>query len=248
MTENRRVALITGASRGIGAGLARYFHDQGVHLALCARSPAALPDGERVYSERFDICESAALKGFVERAVERFGHIDVWINNAGVLDPIMPLRRVPLADFKRHIDINLTSLFVASQIYANHIRDSERGGVLINISSGASSSPYNGWSTYCAGKAAVDMLSRCLQAEEADAGLRVHAVAPGIIDTDMQEMIRQSNPDDFPAVEAFVGYKERAAFSTPEFVAEKLFELSFSPGEGSDEVVIGLPAQFPDRF
>lgn len=247
-TDTTPVAVITGASRGIGAGLARHFHERGVALGLCARSAIPLAGQELVLAERFDICDEAAVDGFAARVVERFGHIDVWINNAGVLAPIAPLRNVTLTDFRRHVDINLVGVFLASRAYARHIRESARGGVLINISSGAATSAYAGWSAYCAGKAGVNLLSECLRVEERDAGLRVHAVAPGIIDTAMQELIRGCTVDDFPAVDAFRGFKERNAFSTPEYVAEKLFELAFQTPGDADQVVVSLPAQYPDRF
>lgn len=246
--DRRRVAVITGASRGIGAGLARYFHERGVDLGLCARSACALDDGEHVLTERFDIRDEAAVDGFAGRVAARFGHIDVWINNAGVLTPVGPLRDVAVADFKDNLDVNLVGVFLASRAYARHIRSSARGGVLINISSGAATSPYAGWSAYCAGKAAVDLLSGCIQLEERDAGLRVHAVAPGIIDTDMQEIARSSSAEDFPLAADFRGYKERDAFNRPDYVAEKLFQLAFDPQPDHDQVNVALPAQFPDRF
>ena len=252
-SADRRVAVITGASRGIGAGLAHYFHERGVHLGLCARSACALADGERVLTERFDIRHEAAVDAFAERVAARFGHIDVWINNAGVLAPVGPLRTVAVDEFKHNLDVNVVGVFLASRAYARQVRASARGGVLINISSGAATSPYAGWSAYCAGKAAVDLLSGCIQLEERDAGLRVHAVAPGIIDTDMQDIARTSSVEDFPLVADFRGYKERDAFNRPEYVAEKLFQLAFDPQpeHGQPEhgqVNVALPAQFPERF
>ena len=245
MTKER-VAVITGASRGIGAGLARHFHEQGVRLGLCARSESALPASDTVLTRQFDIRDEPSVEAFVTAVAERFGHIDVWINNAGVLAPIAPLRDIALADYQQHIDVNVMGVFLGSRAYARHVRASDSGGVLINISSAAATVPYAGWSAYCAGKAAVDLMSGVLQIEERDAGLRVHAVSPGIIDTDMQELIRGTSADDFPDVAAFHGFKERDAFSTPGFVAEKMFQLAFS--EPEDEVVVRFPAQYPDRF
>jgi NAD(P)-dependent dehydrogenase (short-subunit alcohol dehydrogenase family) len=236
-----RTAVITGASRGLGAGIAREFAAQGLQLGLCSRGDPALPDGERVLARRVDVRDDEAVEAFADAVAERFGHIDLWINNAGVLDPVAPLREITAADFREHIDINLTGVFVGTRAYVRHVRGRSGDGVLINISSGAAWSPYAGWSAYCAGKAGVALLTQCVALEEADQGLRAHAVAPGVVDTDMQARIRSCSAEQFPAVERFAEMKSDDSFNTPEFVARHLLAVAFDPAHASDEVDLRLP-------
>ena len=239
-----RTAVVTGASRGIGAHLAADFAGRGMRLGLCARSAPALPDGPEVVARRLDVRDAGAVERFAGDVEDRFGRIDLWINNAGVLGPIAPLRRAEPAAWGEHLQINVTGVFHGTRAYVQHLRrlgERGRGGVLVNISSGAARKPYAGWSAYCAGKAAVDMLTSCVAVEEADLGLRAHAVAPGIVDTGMQELIRASSPDDFPDQARFVQIKQDEAFSTPAWVAARLLELVFDPEHATSEALISLP-------
>lgn len=236
-----RTVVITGASRGLGASLAEIFAAEGMRLGLCSRSAPVLPESERVVARRFDVRDEADFEAFAAAVVDRFGAIELWINNAGVLAPIAPLRDVPVAAFREHIDINLTGVMLGSQIYVRHVRGRAGGGVLINISSGAAWMGYEGWSSYCAGKAGVSLLTECVAMEEASAGLRAHAVAPGVVDTEMQAQIRASDSSDFPARERFVELKRSDGFNTPEFVACQLLELAFDERGAKREVDIRLP-------
>lgn len=232
--------VVTGASRGVGAGIAAVCHSRGMNVAGCSRSGAATPDGERLISGRFDIADCEATDAFCRRVEQQFGHIDLWINNAGMLEPIRPLRNVEVDELRRHLEVNVVGVFNGSRAYANHVRRTEKPGVLINISSGAARKGYGGWSAYCASKAAVDRMSECIAIEEQQAGLRVHAVAPGIIDTDMQALIRSTSVHDFPMVEKFHQLKRDDAFSTPEQVAVALLRLAFDPAKHTDDVLTDL--------
>jgi benzil reductase ((S)-benzoin forming) len=245
-----KTAVVTGASRGIGAHLARDFAGRGMRLGLCARSAPVLPsgddDGAAVLSRQLDVRDAGAVDAFARAVEARFGRIDLWINNAGVLAPIAPLRRADAAEWGSHIATNVAGVFHGASAYVRHLRrlgPGGRGGVLVNISSGAGRRPYAGWSAYCSGKAAVDMLSQCLALEEADLDLRVHAVAPGIVDTHMQEQIRASSPDDFPEQPRFLQLAADASFSSPAFVAARLLELVFDPAHRSDKVLVDLPLE-----
>lgn len=238
-----RVAVITGASRGLGAGLVSAFHDRGLAVAGCARTVPFLGDDERVLAGTVDVTDAAAVDGFCAEVIARFGRIDLWINNAGLLEPIGPLADLDPADLARHMDVNINGVFNGSRAFIRHVRARDGDGVLINISSGAARSAYAGWAAYCTGKAAVDRLSECIALEEHDHGLRVHSVAPGIIDTDMQALIRGCDRASFPKVDKFLDLKARNAFSTPAFIAERLLELAFEPGTQADEVLISLPRE-----
>ncbi len=240
-----KTVVITGASRGLGAGLAGELARRGMRLGLCARGAPALEDGPDVVAARLDVRDGEAVDRFCADVVARLGPIDLWINNAGVLEPIGPLVQAPVEEWRRHIEINLLGVAWGSAAFCRHRRAVGPGGTLVNISSGAGRKGYFGWSAYCAGKAAVDRLSECLALEEKAAGTRVLAVAPGIIETKMQEQIRASSATDFPEVDRFVRMKEQDQFSSTGWVAAKLLELVFDPAQRTDEVLVGLPLEHP---
>ncbi len=236
MDVKGKTAVITGASRGLGAGLAEAFAARGMRLGLCARSMPALA-GDEVVARQLDVADAAALDAFCDEVSARFGRIDLWINNAGVLEPVKFVRDLSDAELEAHLAVNLYGVLHGMRAYLRHL--SGRPGVLMNISSGAALRGYAGWGAYCAGKAAVDRLSECVQLEEPS--LRVYAVAPGVIDTDMQAIIRSKTKEQFPMVDKFMAMKERDAFSRPPFVAEQLLRIAFSEPPG--EVVLRLPPE-----
>jgi NAD(P)-dependent dehydrogenase (short-subunit alcohol dehydrogenase family) len=236
-----RTAVITGASRGLGAGLAQAFHARGLRLGLCARSAPVLAGEPEVLAERVDVRDAAAVARFAAAVEARFGAIDLWINNAGLLEPIDPLRDIAPDAARAHLEVNVLGVLFGTQAFVRHLRRRGGEGVLVNLSSGAARKPYAGWSVYCAGKAAVDRLTECVALEEAAQGLRAYAVAPGVIDTDMQALIRATPAARFPAVERFVERKREGRFNTPAFVAAQLLALAFDPTARPSEVCIRLP-------
>lgn len=248
-----RVVVVTGASRGLGAGLGAWFAERGVHLGLCARNRPEAPDPDvPTVCASVDVTDADAVEAFAQRVTDELGDIDLWINNAGVLDPIGPLRDAPVGALGTHLDVNLAGVVWGSRTFARLVHDRASPGMLVNISSGAARSVYEGWGVYCATKAAVDQLSRVLAAEEADHGLSVFAVAPGVVDTDMQALIRATPADRFPTVGRFIGLAETGDFNTPGWVAARLAELYGSrhgaptPGwvsSGADPVVLRIPSE-----
>ena len=222
-----RVAVVTGASRGLGAGMAAHFAAAGMHLGLCARhrpelvaatrprahdgivTPAVPPLAAAVDVTQFD--EVAA---FADAVVGRFGRIDLWVNNAALLATIGPLAEADPAETARLIEVNVTGVLFGSAVFASHVRTRPGPGVLVNISSGASVHPNPGWTAYCASKAAVDMATEVVAREERSHGLRAHSVGPGLVDTDMQAAIRATDPARFPDVHRFRKAKQDGAFNS----------------------------------
>jgi NAD(P)-dependent dehydrogenase (short-subunit alcohol dehydrogenase family) len=236
-----RTALITGASRGLGAGLAERFAERGLRLGLCARSAPALPAGPAVAAERVDVRDAGALAAFAERVAARFGGIDLWVNNAGLLEPIAPLRDVDLEAARLHLEVNVLGVLHGSQAFVRHLRQRGGEGVLVNVSSGAAQKAYAGWSVYCAAKAAVERMTECLALEEAAHGLRAFALAPGVIDTGMQARIRATPAARFPEVGRFLERKREGRFNTPRFVADRILAIAFDPAARPAEVCVRLP-------
>jgi NAD(P)-dependent dehydrogenase (short-subunit alcohol dehydrogenase family) len=221
--------------------MAQEFARQGLRLGLCARSAPALPASDTIVTAQLDVSDGRTVDEFAARVSQRLGPIDLWINNAGVLEPIAPLRELETDALRRHLEVNLIGVFHGTRSYVHHLRRTGRPGVLINISSGAAWHGYAGWTAYCASKAAVDRLTECVALEERSIGLRAHAVAPGIIDTDMQDLIRRCRPEQFPMVDKFLQIKRENAFNSPAFVARELLAIAFDPARTDSEVVLRLP-------
>ena len=239
-----KVAVITGASRGLGRGLAETFLERGLQVAVCARSRPDL-EHERALAVSADVTDERAMTEFAEQVTRHFGRIDLWINNAGVLEPIGPVRDVASAEVARHLEINVLGVLHGTQAFVRVLRRSRAGdgsdrGVLINVSSGAARGAYEGWGAYCAGKAAVDRLTEVVALEESGF-LRAHSVAPGVIDTDMQATIRSKSEDEFPMVERFREMKKAGVFSSAEEVADGFLRIAQAEDLG---VILDLRTAF----
>lgn len=243
MTPPKKTVVITGASRGLGAGMARWFIDAGYQVGLSSRGALPFKDSNSVHTRSVDVRDPEALKRFVTSVEEKFGSIDLWINNAGVLAPIGPLRDAPAEELRTSIETNVLGVLYGSQVFVQHLHRNDHFGVLLNISSGAGSRGYAGWTAYCAGKSAVDRLTEALSLEESPARLRAHSVAPGVIDTEMQAEIRRCDEARFPMVEKFHALKANGHFNTPGFVAQKCSEVAFSAPPPT-EVLLRLPNEF----
>lgn len=195
MDMTGKTVLITGASRGIGAEAGRVFADAGANVALLARgadSIQALANeiGDRAMALPCDISDFGAVLDAVQACVDRFGGLDVLINNAGAIEPISHLAAADPDEWGKVIDINLKGVFYGMRAAVPLMR--ERGGSVLTISSGAAHGPVEAWSHYCASKAAAAMLTRCLDKEEAANGIRAIGLSPGTVATQMQREIKAS--------------------------------------------------------
>jgi NAD(P)-dependent dehydrogenase (short-subunit alcohol dehydrogenase family) len=197
-----RVAIVTGASGGLGERFARVLHAAGAEVVLAARRLDRL---EAVSAElggalavRCDVADPAHRQGLVRAAIDRHGHLDLLVNNAGIGTPIAA-EDESIEDFAQVIDVNLTALFGLSQLAGRHMI--ERGtGVIINIASilGIVASAPIKQASYTASKGAVINLTRELAVQWARKGVRVNALAPGWFPSDMTtEMFEEGPSRDF---------------------------------------------------
>ncbi len=220
-----KVAIVTGASRGIGAATARELARQGAAVVLTARSADEIGEvadeitagGGQALAVTGDITRYDDVAAVVARALDGFGGLDILVNNAGAIEPIAHLADTDPGAWSQVVDINLKGVYhglrAAIPVMLGNDGDGS-GGVVVNISSGAAVSPLEGWSHYCASKAAVLMLTRCAHVEYASQGIRVVGLSPGTVATEMQVAIKASgiNPvsEMDPSAHAPVEWPARA--------------------------------------
>ena len=190
------IALVTGASRGIGAEAARVFADAGANVALLARSTGDLEAlaagiGGAAVALTCNVARFDEVAVAVQAAQDRFGRLDVVINNAGVIEPIARMAQAGPEDWGAAIDINLKGVFWTMRAALPAMK-SAGGGTVLTVSSGAAHSPIEAWSHYCASKAGAAMLTACLHEEEHANGIRAMGLSPGTVATEMQREIRAS--------------------------------------------------------
>jgi NAD(P)-dependent dehydrogenase (short-subunit alcohol dehydrogenase family) len=217
--------------------MAEVFAAEGIGLGLCARVRPDVPVGAHAVSRSVDVTDAVAVDRFAAEVAGTFGRIDLWVNNAGVLPPIGPLADADPSAVRRNIDVNVLGVAYGTAAFARHVRSRPGGGVLVNLSSGAATTPYEGWAAYCASKAAVDMITEVVATEERSSGLRAFALAPGVVDTDMQALVRSTPPDRFPEVERFHRLHAegglRSAARVARFVLDGLW--ASGPGESGND-------------
>jgi NAD(P)-dependent dehydrogenase (short-subunit alcohol dehydrogenase family) len=235
-----KVVAITGASRGLGAGLARVALGAGASVAVCSRAPAELRDGDRVLTASLDVTDHRAVDGFAASAFERFGRVDLWINNAGVIEPIGPLRSLEPDAVARMLDVNIRGVANGCRAYLRQLHERRSRGMLVNISSGAARKAFFGWSIYCATKAAVDRMSEGIALEEEDTLDAVWSVAPGVIDTDMQAAIRSKIEAEFRDVERFRQMLDVGTLKSPDQTAARILQFALDPATPRNPVCVDL--------
>ena len=190
-----KVVVITGASRGIGAAAVRQFAAAGARVAALARSGPAIEAlagqiGAQVMPIVCDVSSWPQTSPAMEAVSAKWGRIDVLVNNAGQIEPIARIADAAPQDWAQAVQVNLAGAFHAIRAVLPHMK-AAGGGTIINVSSGAATSPYEGWSAYCAAKAGVLMLTRSLHLEEGPA-IRALGLSPGTVATDMQRRISAS--------------------------------------------------------
>jgi NAD(P)-dependent dehydrogenase (short-subunit alcohol dehydrogenase family) len=194
-----KVAIVTGASRGIGAAAARALAEAGASVMLAARSQnqaeanaqAINAAGGKALALGCDVSDYTACQRLAGETTLRLGPPDILVNNAGVIEPISMVATTDPGEWARSIEINLIGAYYAIRAVLPGML--ERGhGQIINVSSGAAIRPLEGWSAYCSGKAGLAMLTRAIHLEHREGGIRVFGFQPGTTDTDMQVTIRAS--------------------------------------------------------
>ncbi|EEG08851.1 SDR family NAD(P)-dependent oxidoreductase [Pseudogulbenkiania ferrooxidans] len=238
-------AIVTGASRGLGLALCSNLLARGFCVAALARSQgeglARLAEAHpgQLHWLSTDLSDPAQQDSAIARALAtlpRDGQI-LLINNAGVVWPIAVAGHYDDHALRHALSLNLAAPMVLSNRFlADTAAWSDRR--ILNVSSGAAVKAYPGWGVYGSGKAGLDHFSRHLAVEQAASAnpVRVAAVYPGVIDTDMQAEIRHAAPESFPNLPRFLALKQEGALDSPEAAAGKLLDYLLGPRFGEEPV------------
>lgn len=226
-----QILIITGGSKGIGRGIIEAYLAKGVRVFSIARSVDAELSAKGVTQISFDLTQTEQVEQELGAIFELLNTDEIakitLVNNAGTLGEIAPLEKLEAEVIEQVFKLNTVVPYICSAAFVRLTRQISAEKSILNISSGAALKPYYGWSTYCGSKAALNMLTQNLALEQQDVvnGVKVLAIAPGVVDTDMQAQIRKSDKDDFKDVERFVALKTDGGLNNAAAVGESIYRM-----------------------
>jgi benzil reductase ((S)-benzoin forming) len=225
--------IVTGHTKGLGAALAeRIGRQPDNELIALGRAPdGPIAGGAQLRVDLADLdAVEAAFDRLEARIARRRYEKAVLVNNAGVVTPVAMIDRAGTRELAGNLAVNLVAPLVLMRRFLHATATIARRRRVINISSGAGRRPIFGWGAYCAAKAGLDMATRvaALEAQAAHTGVEVVSLAPGVIDTVMQGIIRSASPEDFVDVERFRQMKAAGELREPGDVADDILRLEAS--------------------
>ena len=229
MSFKDKVVVITGAGRGLGYSMARRFGQEGAQVVVAENNPALGEQAaESLRSEGFlatyeplDVRDPAQSVALVDKLAHRYGHVDVWVNNAGVAF-IAPAETISLQEWDDSIAVMLSGAFYCSQAVGRQML-AQGSGVIVNIASVSGIQYIEGRVAYSVPKAALIMLTQALGIEWAKRGVRVVGVAPGVV---MTEMVQKSLDGGSGSLDAYQRRTPMRRLGTVEEIAEAVLFLS----------------------
>jgi len=242
-----KVALVTGAGRGLGRAIAERYAREGAAVAAVSRNRSELEDlvqgiesgGGQGLSLVGDVSRPEDLQWMAEEISQSLNSVDILVNNAAVIGPSEFLEDPQ--SWRQTLEINLLGAARCIQEILP-LMSGHHQGTVINISSGLSRMAFPRFSAYCASKAGLEQLSRCLAEEFGPQGLRVACLDPGVMDTSMQEDIRSRGPERLGSKlwEQFAGLKEHHQLRQPDEVAELALALAVHIPEGRNGTTFSM--------
>jgi NAD(P)-dependent dehydrogenase (short-subunit alcohol dehydrogenase family) len=235
MFPNDTVAMVTGAATGIGLVTAETYARAGCHVVLADRDQARGETAAETLREAgadavfvpCDVSDPDQVRRLHAKIIERHGRLDVACNNAGIDGDVAPTAECSLENFDRVIGVNLRGLFVCMQEQLKIMID-QPSGAIVNVASVAGLVGFGGLPAYCASKGGVVQLTRAAALEYATSGIRVNAVCPGAIKTEMIERVTHHDPEQEKAMRALHPMNR---MGTPQEVADAIVWIS-SPQAG----------------
>jgi NAD(P)-dependent dehydrogenase (short-subunit alcohol dehydrogenase family) len=226
-------AIVTGASSGIGKEVALRLIQAGVQVALVSRNPdrilSELPPEANAKGFAIDLGDTTQVSSQIQAIITDLGGIDILINNAGSAY-IGELIDMPLAEWQKLLDLNLTSVFQCLQAVLPTMRSQKRG-TIINVASIAAKQGFPNWGAYCASKFALLGLTQSVAAEEQPHGIKVMSICPGSVNTGLWDTLGDKVPPSF----------NRAAMLTPATVAESIMTLVNLPADAIINDLVLMP-------
>ena len=198
MSNQKRIAIVTGGGSGIGLAIAEKFTSNGIDTIIVGRDEEKLRKakaqlGDHCYPMSCDVSDLSSIPGLVERIIKQFGQIDILVNNAGI-NMKKDFTEVTDEEFQSIITTNLCSVFAMSREVVKEMLKKGNGSI-INISSMAAQYGLPRVIAYSASKTAIDGMTRAMAVELSPKGIRINAIAPGFIETDMTAKALNSDPE-----------------------------------------------------
>lgn len=231
--------VITGTSRGIGKALAEKLLTNKNNLVL------GISRTQTIYHENYkhfniDFYSLDEVPDFEFPDADNTNKV-VLINNSGVINEILRVGKLSSESIIGDYNVNIVAPTILSNNFIKAYQNLKNERIILNISSGAGRHAIDAWSTYCASKSALDMFSLTISEEQkhymAEKRIKVFSVAPGVVDTAMQDQIRDTKPEEFSKLDRFINLKNNNELTSPNVVAEKLLYIINNSNKINDVVI-----------
>ena len=223
--------IITGGNKGIGSGIVSAYKNKGYQIISIARTLNASDVYKEVKQIALDLSKTAGLENTFSQILNAIDKDTaeriVFINNAGTLGKIGRLENNLASDIQNIIQLNTIAPFLLTSVFLKETKKWHCSKKIINISSGAAVKPYYGWSLYCASKVAIDMMTKAIAVEQETIanGTKIIAIYPGVVDTNMQEQIRNTSEESFIDLQRFIDFKQSNALISIEIIGQEIFAI-----------------------
>ncbi|WP_297335482.1 SDR family NAD(P)-dependent oxidoreductase [Algoriphagus sp.] len=220
---SKTLLILTGHSKGLGRAILDYYLkiDRTQVLAI-SRSSIQL-DHPQLTERNLDLSDLPVLQNELDGIFPNgdFGQL-ILINNAGWIGEIKPIGELSPKELRQQVNLNLLAPMFLTNAFIKKYKSSPAEKIICNISSGAATRPVSGWGGYCSTKAALAMFTMVADRDNKSDSFHFYSLAPGIVDTPMQEDIRKSEETNFPELEKFKAFKANGDLTAPDLVAEKI--------------------------
>jgi len=234
------IIIITGGSKGIGKALAKKYASENYAVYSLARTSSLLENIQNISIDLSNISETeniftSLLKKIINQKISSI----TLVNNAGRLGEISNLENLKANDISKSIQLNTTTPLILSSLFIKNTKKLACKKQIINISSGAAKSAYQGWSVYCTSKAAIDMMTKAIAVEQSEVKNEVKCVSiyPGVVDTNMQIQIRATNESNFKNLQRFKDLKTNNELYTSDFVANSIYKIDINNQLNNGDII-----------